>query len=237
MKKRLDLLVAGKESISREKAAALIMAGEVYIDGQRATKAGQNFEETVELEVKNRFPYVSRGALKLEKAYQEFGLDFKGKVICDIGASTGGFTDFSLQKGATKVFAIDTGKGQIAQKLRDNSRVELFENTNIKSVQHLPEPIDFFVIDVSFISLKQVLPQCRTICETAKVIALVKPQFEVGKQVADKTKGIIRDQKVQLSVVQEIGTFAESIGYTVQGITESPITGAKGNVEYLIYLV
>lgn len=236
MKKRLDILVAEKENISREKAQALIMAGVVLVEGVKATKAGQSFDENIVFEVKEPFPYVSRGALKLEKAYIDFGLDFKDKIICDIGASTGGFTDLALSKGAKKVYAIDTGKGQIAQKLRDDSRVVLLENTNIKEVGSLPEKIDFFVIDVSFISLKQVLPQCRTIEEEAQIVALIKPQFEVGKAIADKTKGIIKDPEIQMGVVKEIGEFAETLGYIVVGLTESPITGAKGNKEFLIYL-
>jgi 23S rRNA (cytidine1920-2'-O)/16S rRNA (cytidine1409-2'-O)-methyltransferase len=181
-------------------------------------------------------PYVSRGALKLERAYKEFGLDFKDMIICDVGSSTGGFTDFALQNGAKKVYAIDTGKGQIAQKLHDDSRVILLENTNIKSVGSLPEKIDFFVIDVSFISLTKVLGPCRTIDDTADIIALIKPQFEVGKAIADKTKGIIKDPEAQMETVKKIGDFAESLEYTVEAITDSPITGAKGNKEFLIYL-
>lgn len=236
MKKRLDILVSEKENISRTKAQAMIMAGEVLVDGKPATKAGQEFEETQEIEIKEKMPYVSRGALKLEKATKEFGIDFFGKTVADIGASTGGFTDYVLQNEAAKVFAIDTGKGQIAQKLREDNRVVLLENTNIKEVDSLPCPIDFFVVDVSFISLKKVLPALKKIDERAQIIALIKPQFEVGKAIADKTKGIIRDSELQLKIVKEIGEFAEELGYRVQGLTDSPITGAKGNKEYLIYL-
>jgi 23S rRNA (cytidine1920-2'-O)/16S rRNA (cytidine1409-2'-O)-methyltransferase len=236
MKQRLDMMVAQKAGISREKAQALIMAGVVFVDGQKATKSGQSYPEDIELDIKETSPYVSRGALKLEKAYQDFDLEFTGKTICDVGASTGGFTDFALQNGATKVYAIDTGKGQIAQKLHDDPRVTLLENTNIKSVESLPEKIDFFVIDVSFISLTKVLPSCRTIEDSARVIALIKPQFEVGKVIADKNRGIIKDSQIQLDTVRKIGDFAESIGYSVKALSESPITGAKGNKEYLIYL-
>jgi 23S rRNA (cytidine1920-2'-O)/16S rRNA (cytidine1409-2'-O)-methyltransferase len=236
MKQRLDMLVAQKAGISREKAQALIMAGVVFVDAQKATKSGQSYSEDIELDIKETSPYVSRGALKRQKAYLDFDLDFTGKVICDVGASTGGFTDFALQNGATKVYAIDTGKGQIAQKLHDDPRVTLLENTNIKSVESLPEKIDFFVIDVSFISLTKVLPSCRTIEDSARVIALIKPQFEVGKVIADKNRGIIKDSQIQLDTVKKIGDFAESIGYSVKALSESPITGAKGNKEYLIYL-
>jgi 23S rRNA (cytidine1920-2'-O)/16S rRNA (cytidine1409-2'-O)-methyltransferase len=236
MKKRLDVLVAEKEGISREKAQALIMAGEVSVEEKLATKSGQTYEENVKINIKNKFPYVSRGALKLEQAVHEFKIDFTGKAVADIGASTGGFTDFALQNGAAKVFAIDTGKGQIAQKLRDDSRVMLYENTNVKDVVSLPERVDYFMVDVSFISLKKVLPALKKIDSSATIIALVKPQFEVGKVVADKTKGVIRDQEIQLEVVQEIGEFAESLGYKVGALTESPITGAKGNKEFLILL-
>jgi 23S rRNA (cytidine1920-2'-O)/16S rRNA (cytidine1409-2'-O)-methyltransferase len=236
MKKRLDILVAEQESISREKAQALIMAGEVLVGGQPATKAGQNFETDVDIQIKQKFPYVSRGALKLEKAARDFGIDFKDRIVADIGASTGGFTDFSLQNGAAKVFAIDTGRGQIAQKLRDDDKVFLFENTNIKDVKELPEKIDFFVVDVSFISLTKVLPSLKTIDPSAGVIALVKPQFEVGKEIADKTKGVIRDSSLQMDVVKKIGEFAENLEYRVEALTESPIEGAKGNKEFLILL-
>lgn len=236
MKKRLDLIVSEKEGISREKAQALIMAGEVLVEGQPATKAGMQTDENLPIEVKEKFPYVSRGALKLEKAAVEFGIDFSERVVADIGASTGGFTDFVLQNGAKKVFAIDTGKGQIAQKLREDARVVLYENTNVKEVDFLPEKIDFFVVDVSFISLKKVLPVLKKIDPRAEVVALIKPQFEVGKEVADKTKGVIRDQEIQMNVVREIGEFAEGIGYMVESLTYSPIEGAKGNKEFLIFL-
>lgn len=236
MKKRLDIILSEKENISREKAQALIMAGEVLVDGKPATKAGMQIGESLTVTVKEKFPFVSRGALKLEKAAKEFGIDFLGKVVADIGASTGGFTDFALQNGAKKVYAIDTGKGQIAQKLREDPRVVLYENTNIKDVKNLPEKIEFFVVDVSFISLEKVLPALKLIDDSASIVALIKPQFEVGKEVADKTKGIIRDPEIHLAVVKKIGEFSESIGYKVEALTDSPIEGAKGNKEFLIYL-
>lgn len=243
MKTRLDILVAERYDLSRAKAQALIMAGSVLVNGKPATKSGAEYDTDIPIRIKETMPYVSRGGLKLEKAALEFGLDFTGKTICDIGASTGGFTDYALQGGAAKVYAIDTGKGQIAQKLREDRRVVLLENTNVRNVDSLPEPIDIFVIDVSFISLKKVLPQVITIIENCKlkivncsVIALVKPQFEVGKDVADKHRGIIKDNKIREEVVRDIEISAKNLGFEVLGITDSPIAGAKGNREYLLHL-
>lgn len=236
MKKRLDLIVSEKIDVSRSKAQAMIMAHEVSVNGVIVTKPGQEFSENSEVMTRDVFPYVSRGALKIKKAVKEFEINLNGKIICDIGASTGGFTDYVLQNGAKKVYAVDSGYGQLDLKLRRDSRVVNMERTNIKKVHLLPDKIDLFVVDVSFISLKKVLPICKEIQEDAPVIALIKPQFEVGKKIADKNKGVVRDKKIQLDVVKEISEFAESIRYKVKGLTESPITGAKGNVEFLIYL-
>lgn len=236
MKKRLDILVSEKLDISRSKAQSMIMAGEVLISGNPATKSGQDFDDSVKIEIKAKFPYVSRGALKIEKAAEEFDINFDGKIICDIGASTGGFTDYVLQHGAEKVYAIDTGYGQLDQKLRADIRVINMERTNIRDINELPEKIDIFVIDVSFISLKKVLPQCKKIENSSPVVALIKPQFEVGKSIADKTKGVIQDEKIRQNVISDISDFSKSLGYKIQGVVESPITGAKGNVEFLIYL-
>lgn len=267
MKKRLDSMVAEKEKISREKAQALIMAGVVFIDGKKSDKSGTQVGDDLEIEVKEKSPYVSRGALKLEKAVKEFGISFKDKVVCDVGASTGGFTDFVLQNGAKKVYAIDSGYGQLDLRLRNDKRVINMERTNIKEVDSLPEPVDVFTCDVSFISLKQVLPAIQTLiqncCHSDRVkqveeslydedkgslrfgrddkrrvdiVVLIKPQFEVGKKIADRYKGVIKDEKIRQAVVNDIKDFAESIGYKVQGLTESPITGAKGNKEFLLYL-
>lgn len=236
VKKRLDVLVAEREGISRTKAQALIMAGEVLVDGKPETKAGSEFEETVVVEIKEKLPYVSRGALKLKEAAQEFEVNFAGKVVADIGASTGGFTDFALQNGAAKVFAVDTGRGQIAQKLRDDERVVLFENTNVRELSGLPDHVDIFVVDVSFISLKKVLPKLVELEPRAEAVVLVKPQFEVGKEIADKTKGVIKDEQVRMEVLKEIIRFAGELHYRIEGITESPIEGAKGNKEFLLYL-
>jgi 23S rRNA (cytidine1920-2'-O)/16S rRNA (cytidine1409-2'-O)-methyltransferase len=243
MKKRLDILVAEKFGLSRSRAQALIMAGTVLADGKPVTKSGTEIEEGTGLELKEIFPYVSRGALKLKQAVEHFGINLDGKIVADIGASTGGFTDYALQAGARKVYAIDTGRGQIAQKLRDDKRVILFESTNIRSVVSLPEPIDIFVIDVSFISLKKVLPQILKISQTSNlkpltcdVVALIKPQFEVGKAIADKFRGVIKDDATRQKVVDDITDFAKNLGYEAIGTIDSPITGAKGNKEFLLYL-
>ncbi len=237
MKKRIDILLAEKLEITRAKSQAMIMAGEISINDKLVTKSGHEFPEEIEIIVKDKFPYVSRGALKIEKAINEFKINVKDKIVCDIGASTGGFTDYVLKNGAKKVYAIDSGYGQLDTKLRNDDRVVNMERTNIRDINFLPEKIDIFVIDVSFISLKKVLPQCKKIAELSPVVALIKPQFEVGKSIADKTKGVIRDDKIRHDVVSDISNFSETLGYKIVGVVESPITGAKGNVEFLIYLV
>jgi 23S rRNA (cytidine1920-2'-O)/16S rRNA (cytidine1409-2'-O)-methyltransferase len=237
MKKRLDISVSEKKNISLKKAQALIMAGAVFVNGQKSDKSGFIVPENATIEIKEKSQYVSRGALKLKKAVEDFKIDLKDKIICDVGTSTGGFTDLSLQNGARKVYAIDTGYGQIDQKLREDRRVILMERTNIKKVDALPEKVDIFVIDVSFISLRQVLPAVKKIDKKASVIALIKPQFEVKKGVADKTKGIIKDKEIQLNIVNGIGKFAEDLGYKIEGLIESPITGAEGNKEFFIWLL
>jgi 23S rRNA (cytidine1920-2'-O)/16S rRNA (cytidine1409-2'-O)-methyltransferase len=264
MKQRLDILVAEKFNLTRTKAQALIMAGNISVDGKQATKSGAETDSSLSIESKDIFPYVSRGALKLEKAIQEFKIDLSGKVICDIGASTGGFTDYALQHNTKKSYAIDCGYGQLDQKLRNDERVINMERTNIKDVESLPDSIDLFVIDVSFISLKKVLPQVATIIinthkdvslrggetdeaisgiatatprnDRTNVVALIKPQFEVGKEVADKYQGVIKDENIHQKVVTDIKDFAQKSGYTIKGLTESPIKGAKGNKEFLIWL-
>jgi len=334
MKKRLDLILLEKGYVkSREDAKRLILSGNVLISGRIFDKVGMKIDEEAAIQIKEKFPYVSRGASKLKKAYTEFNLDFENKIVCDIGASTGGFTDFSLQHGAKKVYAIDVGYGQLDQKLRNDTRVVNMERTNIKDIDswekfqeatfdvkcHPEEgrrriswdsssatagfgmtkkesvekvqPIDIFVMDLSFISLKQVLPvvkqlvgsiqqltsdtegvilatsikyrspeskregvdygpnfaeasldkQARMTQEEGSplktdIIALIKPQFEVGKKIADKCKGVVRDEKIQKEVVEEIKNFALDLGFEIKGVTESPILGAKGNKEFLIYL-
>jgi 23S rRNA (cytidine1920-2'-O)/16S rRNA (cytidine1409-2'-O)-methyltransferase len=254
-KRRLDqLLVDRNLAESKNKAQALIMAGQVYVDGERSDKSGRPTPDNAQICVKETFPYVSRGALKLEKAYQAFKLDFEGKTICDIGSSTGGFSDFALQHGAKKIFAIDVGTGQLAQKIREDSRVVTMERTDFRDVK-LTDPIDVFVCDVSFISLKQIIPKIVVVIsteaekstpgrslgvarddKTIDIILLIKPQFEAGAKDVSRGKGIIRDAELRMSIVEDIKSFVLDQGFTVSGLTESPITGAKGNIEYLLYL-
>lgn len=238
MKKRIDILLTEKGLVeSRAKAQAFLLSGQVFVNSKRVDKAGTAVEENAEIKIKEKFPFVSRGALKLKKAYEEFGLNFDGKVICDIGSSTGGFTDLSLQNGAKKAYAIDVGWGQLDQKLREDSRVVVMEKTNFRDIDELPEEIDYFVCDVSFISLKKIIPKIKEIANyPTQAILLIKPQFEVGKETADKCKGVVKDEEVQKNVVEDITTFSEKLGFKVRGLTESPITGAKGNKEFLVWL-
>jgi 23S rRNA (cytidine1920-2'-O)/16S rRNA (cytidine1409-2'-O)-methyltransferase len=237
-KKRLDqILVDRGLAESKTKAQALIMAGQVIVDDNISDKSGKAISTDAEIQIRNTFPYVSRGALKLEKAFTEFKIDFEGKTICDIGSSTGGFTDFALQHGAVKVFAIDVGTGQLAQKIREDSRVIVMERTDFRDVS-LPETIDIFVCDVSFISLKKIIPKIKELMQgPTKIILLIKPQFEAGVKEVSKGKGVIRDEGLRAEIVENIRSFAESEGFNVAGLTVSPITGAKGNVEYLLYLL
>ncbi|MEI7690578.1 MAG: TlyA family RNA methyltransferase [bacterium] len=242
MKIRLDLyLVNHKLAETRTKAQALIMAGEVLVNGQSIDKPGTNIQEDSDVLIKEKFPYVSRGATKLEKAFYEFGLDFENKTICDTGSSTGGFTDFSLQHGAKIVFAIDVGRGQLDQKIREDNRVVVMEKTDFRKVASLPEEIDYYLCDVSFISLKKILPHIKELVANSKqrkaqIIALIKPQFEAGAKEVSQGKGIIKSEQKRLEIVEEIKIFAQDIGFEILGLTESPILGAKGNKEYLLYL-
>ena len=240
MKKRLDVLVFEKGfAESREKAKAIIMAGEIYVDNQKADKCGQSYNEDVNIEFRGTAPkYVSRGGLKLEKAINNFQLDLKGKVTMDIGASTGGFTDCMLQNGAEKVYSIDVGYGQLAWKLRNDSRVVNLERTNMRKVtkEQVPDEIDFFSIDVSFISLKLLLPVARELLsENAQAVCLIKPQFEAGREKIGK-KGVVRDPQVHIEVVESIYNFCLENGYSVLNLDYSPIKGPEGNIEYLIHL-
>ncbi len=241
-KTRLDQLLFDRNLVeSRTKAQALIMAGQVFVNGQMSDKVGTKYEEDIEICIKELFPYVSRGALKLEKAYAEFGLDFKDKIVCDIGSSTGGFTDFVLKNGAKKVYAVDVGTGQLAQRIREDERVKVMERTDFRSVEVFDEDIDTFVCDVSFISLKKIIPKVYELVQAQKnksceFIALIKPQFEAGTKEVSRGKGVIKDELLRLEIVEDIKVFAPSIGFSIMGLVESPITGAKGNVEYLIYL-
>ena len=240
MKKRLDLLMVERAlAPSREKAKAYIMSGDVYVDGQKEDKAGTMFKETVKIEVRgNTLPYVSRGGLKLEKAMKEFDVRLQDKVCTDVGSSTGGFTDCMLQNGAKKVFAIDVGRGQLAWKLRQDERVVCMEKTNIRYVtpEDLGEPVDFSSIDVSFISLTKVLlPIYQYLTEDGEIVALIKPQFEAGREKVGK-KGVVRERSTHEEVIRMVTDYAASIGFTVKDLTFSPIKGPEGNIEYLLHL-
>lgn len=238
---RLDaLLVKNGLAQSRERAKAVIMAGQVYIDNQKCDKAGLMVDEdTVRPEVRgDTLKYVSRGGLKLEKAMQEFPITLDGKTTMDIGASTGGFTDCMLQNGAKKVFAVDVGYGQFAWKLRQDERVVNMERTNIRYVkpEDIGERIDFASIDVSFISLRLVLPVAKELLsDDGEIVALIKPQFEAGREQVGK-KGVVKDIKVHFEVIKTVLDFARETGFSVAGLSFSPIKGPEGNIEYLAYL-
>ena len=241
MKERLDvLLVKQGLASSREKAKAMIMAGDVFVNDNREDKPGDGFDpEKSRIRVKGPgLKYVSRGGLKLEKAVEVFGVDVSGKVCMDIGASTGGFTDCMLQNGAVKVFAVDVGYGQLAWKLRQDPRVVCMEKTNIRYVtpEDIGEPLDFASVDVSFISLTKVLPvACTLLRPMACMVCLIKPQFEAGREKVGK-KGVVRDPKVHEEVIQKIVDHVRSIGFSVMGLDFSPVKGPEGNIEYLLYI-
>ena len=235
MKERLDVLLVKRNlAESREKAKALIMAGIVYVDGQKEDKAGTAFEDTVSLEVRgSTLKYVSRGGLKLEKAMSRFGLLLDGKVCMDVGSSTGGFTDCMLQNGAVKVYAVDVGHGQLAWKLRNYSRVICMEKTNIRYVT--PEQIPAS-IDVSFISLTKVLGPVKALLrDGGRIVCLIKPQFEAGREKVGK-KGVVREKSVHLEVIRMVMDFACASGFQILNLEYSPIRGPEGNIEYLLYL-
>lgn len=240
MKKRLDILVTERGlAESREKAKTLIMAGQVYVDGQKADKPGDTFSEDAAVEVRGKgLPYVSRGGLKLEKAMREFGLQLQGRTCMDIGASTGGFTDCMLQNGAQRVYSVDVGYGQLAWSLRTDPRVVNLERTNARYLtrEQVPEEIGFFSVDVSFISLTLILPAVRPLlAEHGQAVCLIKPQFEAGREKVGK-KGVVRDKAVHEEVIEKIRSFALENGFSVLGLTFSPVKGPEGNIEYLIYL-
>ena len=240
MKERLDILLVKRNlASSREKAKAVIMAGDVYVDGEREDKAGTPVSETARIEVRgNALPYVSRGGLKLEKALAVFDVSVEGKVCTDVGSSTGGFTDCMLQNGARKVFAIDVGRGQLDWKLRQDPRVVCMEKTNIRYVkpEDIGEPIDFYSIDVSFISLTKVLGPIRDyLKKDGEIVALVKPQFEAGREKVGK-KGVVREQKTHREVIHKVVGHACSIGFEIKEIDYSPIKGPEGNIEYLLHM-
>lgn len=240
MKKRLDVvLVEQEQAQSRERAKAMIMAGIVYVNDQKADKAGITVKEDDRIEVRgNTLRYVSRGGLKLEKAMASFGLELEGKTCCDFGASTGGFTDCMLQNGAEKVYAVDVGYGQLAWSLRSDPRVVCMERTNVRylTAEQIPEPLDFGTVDVSFISLKLILPALRGILKPdGQVVCLVKPQFEAGREKVGK-KGVVRDPAVHLEVLRQFLQNAHEADFTVKEMTFSPIRGPEGNIEYLGHL-
>ena len=238
-KKRLDVLLVDRGlADSRQRAQALIMAGEVFSGTRRLDKAGLALEEDTPIEVRGKLRYVSRGGLKLEKAMACFPITLEGKVAADIGASTGGFTDCMLQNGAAKVYAVDVGYGQLAWSLRSDPRVVCLERTNARYLTHeqIPEELDFASIDVSFISLKLILPALRALMgEGGQVAALIKPQFEAGREKVGK-KGVVRDPAVHLEVLEHFLDHAHQAGFSVRGIDFSPIRGPEGNIEYLGYL-
>ena len=233
------LLVERGLAESREKAKAIIMAGEVFVDGQREDKAGTSFPEKVVIEVKGSpLKYVSRGGLKLEKAMTHFDVTLEGKVCMDVGASTGGFTDCMLQNGAKKVYAVDVGNGQLAWKLRNDERVVCMEKTNIRYVtpEDVADKINFSSIDVSFISLTKVLgPVKELLSDDGQIVCLIKPQFEAGREKVGK-HGVVRDSAVHLEVIEKVIDFAISIGFEVLNLEFSPVKGPEGNIEYLLHL-
>lgn len=238
-KVRLDVLLVQRGlQESRQRAQATIMSGQVFVEGQRVDKPGAPVAEDAAVEVRGGLRYVSRGGLKLEKAMSCFDVDLCGRVCMDVGASTGGFTDCMLQNGARKVYAVDVGNGQLAWKLRQDERVVCMEKTNIRYVtrEQIQEPVEFASIDVAFISLTKVLtPVKQLLTEEGQVVALIKPQFEAGREQVGK-KGVVRDKTVHLDVIRHVITYAVGIGFQVLNLEFSPIKGPEGNIEYLLHL-
>ena len=240
MKERLDVLLVNRGlAESREKAKAIIMSGNVYVEGQKEDKAGSTFVDTANIEVRgNTLKYVSRGGLKLEKAMENFDVTIEGKVCMDVGSSTGGFTDCMLQNGAVKVYSVDVGHGQLAWKLRNDERVVCMEKTNIRYVTpaDIDDVLDFASVDVSFISLTKVLIPARELLrDGGEMVCLIKPQFEAGREKVGK-KGVVRDKAVHEEVVERIIEFASQNGFFVKNLEYSPIKGPEGNIEYLVYI-
>ena len=239
-KERLDILLVQRGLVgSRERAKRVIMAGKVLVEGQKIDKAGTTVNTEAEIRLLGGdIPYVSRGGLKLAKALEVFGLKLQGKRAADIGASTGGFTDCMLQNGAAKVYAIDVGYGQLAWKLRTDERVVNMERTNIRNVTlaDIGEPLDFASIDVAFISLEKVLPVALGLLqEHGEITALIKPQFEAGREAVGK-KGVVRDPQVHREVIHNVISFSRSQGFVIRALTYSPVKGPEGNIEYLVWL-
>lgn len=239
-KERLDVLLVQKGLFeTREKAKRSIMAGIVFVDNQKIDKAGTQVPVFSDIYIKKDIcPYVSRGGLKLERALEYFNLNLENKIAMDIGASTGGFTDCMLQKGALKVYALDVGYGQLDWKLRNDPRVVNMEKINVRylDVKTIQEPIDFVTIDVSFISLTLILPVAYELLEkSGSLVCLIKPQFEAGRQQVGKN-GIVKDKTIHVDVIEKIIAFSREIGFSVKDLTYSPVKGTKGNIEYLLYL-
>ena len=241
MKERLDILLVRQGfAPSREKAKAIIMTGNVYVNGQREDKAGAAFEtEKAQIEVRGAsLPYVSRGGLKLEKAMKAFSIGLAEKICMDIGASTGGFTDCMLQNGAAKVYSVEVGHGQLAWKLRQDNRVVCMEKTNFRYMkpEDIEDRLDFASVDVSFISLTKILIPARNLLKDAgHMVCLIKPQFEAGREKVGK-KGVVREPEIHEEVIRKIVLYTRIVGFTVKGLTFSPVKGPEGNIEYLIYL-
>ena len=239
-KERLDVMMVQRGlAASREKAKAIIMSGDVFVENQREDKAGTTFPENVTIEVRgNTLPYVSRGGLKLAKAISNFGVCVDHKICMDVGASTGGFTDCMLQNGAIKVYSVDVGHGQLDWKLRNDERVICMEKTNIRYVtrENIADDIEFASIDVSFISLTKVLlPVRNLLTKDGQIVCLIKPQFEAGREKVGK-KGVVRDKSVHKEVIEMVIAFAKSIHFEILNLDFSPIKGPEGNIEYLLYL-
>lgn len=239
-KKRLDIALFEQGfAESREKAKALIMSGIVYVNDQKEIKAGRDIKSDDVIEVRgSALKYVSRGGLKLEKAMESFPITLDGKICMDIGASTGGFTDCMLQNGASKVYSIDVGYGQLAWKLRSDERVVNLERTNFRYVtrEQIPEEIDFASVDVSFISLEKILPvMYELLKDFGEAVCLIKPQFEAGRENVGK-KGVVRDPAVHLSVIEKITAFANANSFDILGLEHSPVKGPEGNIEYLMFI-
>lgn len=237
---RLDAAVFEKGiSESREKAKALIMAGQIYVNGMKAIKPGITISDEDKIELRGKtLAYVSRGGLKLEKAMKVFPINLSGKICMDIGASTGGFTDCMLQNGAVKVYSVDVGYGQLAWKLRSDPRVVNLERTNFRYVtnEQIPDPIDFASIDVSFISLKLIFPALfPLLCKNGECVCLVKPQFEAGRDKVGK-KGVVREQSTHKEVIENVAGYALESGFTVLDLDFSPVKGPEGNIEYLMHI-
>ncbi len=239
-KERLDVLLVNRGlAASREKAKAIIMSGVVYVDGNKEDKAGTTFPDNSDIIIKgNTLKYVSRGGLKLEKAMMEFQLDVKDMICMDVGASTGGFTDCMLQNGAVKVYSLDVGHGQLDWKLRNDDRVVCMEKTNIRYVtpDDIQDVLDFASIDVSFISLTKVLTPVKNLLkDKGRIVCLIKPQFEAGREKVGK-KGVVRDRQVHCEVIRMVMEYADSIELYPLGLDFSPVKGPEGNIEYLLYL-